>query len=184
MADLLEFQGANPFRIRAYRNGARTIQDLPEPVEAILEDPARRLTEVKGIGKDLAEKIADLVSTGTTAILDELLAEIPETVLALLRVPGLGPKRAAVLHRELGINTLDQLRQACQSGQVRQIKGFGAKTEASILENLEIAEERESEPIGDGRRDRRGLKAHLSTARGQADRAGGQLSPRTDTVGT
>lgn len=141
VADLLEFQGANPFRIRAYRNGARTIQDLPEPVEAILEDPARRLTEVKGIGKDLAEKIADLVSTGTTAILDELLAEIPETVLALLRVPGLGPKRAAVLHRELGINTLDQLRQACQSGQVRQIKGFGAKTEASILENLEIAEE-------------------------------------------
>jgi DNA polymerase (family 10) len=141
VADLLEFQGANPFRIRAYRNGARAIQDLPEPVVAILEDSARRLTEMKGIGEDLAEKIADLVSTGTMAILDELLAETPESVLALLRVPGLGPKRAALLHRELGINTLDQLRQACQSGQVRLIKGFGAKTEASILENLAIAEE-------------------------------------------
>ncbi|MDD4788235.1 MAG: helix-hairpin-helix domain-containing protein, partial [Pirellulales bacterium] len=94
VADLLEFQGANPFRIRAYRNGARAIQDLPEPVVAILEDSARRLTEMKGIGEDLAEKIADLVSTGTMAILDELLAETPESVLALLRVPGLGPKRA------------------------------------------------------------------------------------------
>jgi DNA polymerase (family 10) len=141
VADLLEFQGANPFRIRAYRNGARAIHDLAEPVEAILDDSTRSLTDIKGIGKDLAEKTAGLVENGALEILDELLEEIPESVLALLRVPGLGPKRAAVLYQELGINTLDQLQAACESGQVRTLKGFAAKTEKAILENIDIASE-------------------------------------------
>ncbi len=141
VADLLEFQGANPFRIRAYRNGARAIHDLAEPVEAIVHDEDRKLTDVQGIGKDLAQKVADLVETGTLAILDELLEEIPESVLALLRVPGLGPKKAAALYQQLGINTLDQLRVACETGQVRTLKGFAAKTEQAILENIDIATE-------------------------------------------
>ncbi|MHB8898750.1 MAG: DNA polymerase/3'-5' exonuclease PolX [Thermoguttaceae bacterium] len=141
VADLLDFQGANPFRIRAYRNAGRAVYDLAEPVEAILNDPARELTEIQGIGKDLAQKIAELVKTGSLAILDELLEEIPESVLALLRVPGLGPKKAAALYRELGIHTLDQLRVACETGQVRALKGFAAKTEQAILDNLDIAEE-------------------------------------------
>ena len=141
VADLLEFQGANPFRIRAYRNGARAIHDLAEPVETIVQDTDRKLTDVQGIGKDLAQKVADLVETGTLAILDELLEEIPESVLALLRVPGLGPKKAAALYQQLGINTLDQLRVACETGQVRTLKGFAAKTEQAILENIDIATE-------------------------------------------
>ena len=141
VADLLEFQGANPFRIRAYRNGARAIHDLAEPVESILADSERHLTDIQGIGKDLAQKVAGLVETGRLAILDELLEEIPESVLAMLRVPGLGPKKAAALFRELGIHTLDQLRVACETGQVRTLKGFAAKNEKAILENIDIATE-------------------------------------------
>ncbi len=143
VADLLEFQGANPFRIRAYRNGARAINDLAEPVESLLSGSGRELTDIQGIGKDLAQKVADLVKTGSMAVLDELLEEIPESVLALLRVPGLGPKKAAALYRELGIHTLDQLRVACETGQVRALKGFAEKTEKAILENLDIASEAE-----------------------------------------
>lgn len=139
IADLLEFQGANPFRVRAYRNGARAIHDLSQPVAELAAGPEDLLTGIPGIGKDLAEKVATLVRTGSVPLLEELLAQIPESILAVLRVPGLGPKRAATLYRELGIATLDQLREACESHRISQLKGFGAKTESSILNGLEIA---------------------------------------------
>ncbi len=141
VADLLEFKGANPFRVRAYRNAGRTIDDLRESLADVAADPNRELTEIDGIGKDLADKIVELVATGSMEMLDELLAEVPESVLAILRVPGLGPKRAAVLYNELNVTTLDGLREACLSQRVRQLKGFGAKTEASILKGLDIAAE-------------------------------------------
>ncbi len=141
VADLLEFQDANPFRVRAYRNAARTIRELPESLAELAADPERKLTDLEGIGKDLAEKIATLLETGALPMLRELLADIPESVLDLLRIPGLGPKRAAILHRELKIDTLDQLRQACEAHQVRQLKGFGEKTEMAILAGMEIASE-------------------------------------------
>jgi len=143
IADLLEFQGSNPFRVRAYRNGARKIADLGEPVAAISDDPSRELTDLEGIGKDLAEKISTLLSSGSLPMLDELLAEIPQTVLAIMRVPGLGPKKAALLYRELGVESLDDLRAACDAQQVRDLKGFGAKTEETILKGLAIAEQAE-----------------------------------------
>lgn len=143
IADLLEFQNANPFRVRAYRNGARKISDLSEPLTAIAEDPARQLTDLEGIGKDLAEKIATLLATGSLPMLEELLAEVPSTVLAILRVPGLGPKKAAVLFRELNVESLEDLRTACQEQRVRDLKGFGAKTEETILKGLVIAEQAE-----------------------------------------
>ncbi len=141
VADLLEFQAANAFRIRAYRNAARTIHDLPEPLAEIAGDPQRALTAIDGIGKDLAEKIEALLATGSLPMLDELLSEIPQSVLAILRVPGLGPKRAGAIYQELGVTTLDQLREACESGQVRALKGLGAKTEQAILKGLDIAAE-------------------------------------------
>lgn len=143
IGDLLEFQDANPFRVRAYRNAARTIRDLPESAEEILADPNRRLTDIGGIGKDLAEKIGVLVQTGTLPMLEELLEQVPRSVLALLRVPGLGPKRAAALYNELGVSNLGQLREACQQHKVRELKGFGAKTEEAILGGLEIASQAE-----------------------------------------
>jgi DNA polymerase (family 10) len=143
IADLLEFQGANPFRVRAYRNAARTIHDLPESAAEIVADPERSLTQIEGIGKDLAEKVTTLVETGSLPMLDELRAEVPESVLAILRVPGLGPKRAAQLYHELKIATLDELRAACQSHRVQLLKGFGAKMEEAILQGLDIAGEAE-----------------------------------------
>jgi len=139
VTDLLEFQGANPFRVRAYRNATRKIHDLPEPITAIVQDESRQLTDIDGIGKDLAEKITELVNTGRLSMLDELLTEIPESVLALLRIPGLGPKKAAALYRELGIETLDQVREACLAHRVRELKGFAAKTEETILAGLDLA---------------------------------------------
>ena len=139
IADLLEFQGSNPFRVRAYRNGARLIRDLPEPLAVVLADDSRKLTDLEGIGKDLAEKIQTLVETGQLRQHQELLEQVPTTVLAIMRVPGLGPKKAAALYKELHIATLDQLKAACEAEQVRQLKGFGAKTEQAILHGIGIA---------------------------------------------
>jgi DNA polymerase (family X) len=141
VADILEFQGANPFRVRAYRNAARTIRDLPEAVTAIVADPKRSLMDIDGIGTDLAEKIAALVTTGKLEMLEELQQQVPESVLAMMRVRGLGPKRAAILFKDLQVTSLDDLRAACEAHKVRELKGFGAKTEESILAGLEFAAE-------------------------------------------
>ncbi len=146
MADILEFQGANPFRVRAYRNGARTIGDLSEQAQAIMES-GRQLTEIPGIGKDLGQKIKTLVDTGELPQHLELQEQVPASVIALLRVPGLGPKKAAVLHKELGINSLDMLRVACEEHQVRELKGFGAKTEETILDGIAIAAEADTRTL-------------------------------------
>ena len=139
IADLLEFQNANPFRVRAYRNAARRINDLTEPLAKVAADPSRQLTEIEGIGKDLAQKIGELLETGQIAMLDELRAAIPGGVLAMVRIPGLGPKKAAALHKELGITSLDALRAACQADQVAGLKGFGKKTQDKILAGIDVA---------------------------------------------
>ncbi|MEM8946225.1 MAG: DNA polymerase/3'-5' exonuclease PolX [Planctomycetota bacterium] len=144
LADLLEFQGANPFRIRSYRSGARKIADLSEPLGSIVADPDRQLTDLDGIGKTLAEKTEELLTTGKLKALEDLLSELPASLMALLRVPGLGPKKAAVLHKQLGVASLDELRVACTEQRVRDLKGFGAKTEETILKGLAIAEQAES----------------------------------------
>jgi DNA polymerase (family 10) len=139
IADVLEFQNANQFRVRAYRTAARTMRDLTEPAAAIVENPDRKLTDIESIGKDLAEKITTLVKTGELRQHKELIQQVPPSVIALLRIPGLGPKRAAILHKELGIKSLDDVKRACEEGKVRGLKGFGEKTEKSILEGLSIA---------------------------------------------
>jgi DNA polymerase (family 10) len=141
IGDILEFQGANPFRVRAYRNGARTIRDYPEPLAAMVETQKERLTEIPGIGADLAAKIITLVQTGSLPMLEDLKKQVPDSVLALLRIPGVGPKKAAALHKELGIVTLAQLKEACEAGRVRVLKGFGEKTEQIILQGMAIAEQ-------------------------------------------
>lgn len=139
IADLLEFQGANPFRVRAYRNAARTIGDFSESLSVVAGDANRKLTDIEGIGADLADKIKVLVQSGALPMLEELRAAVPASVLALLRVPGLGPKKAAILHKELKIASLEELRAACTANRVRELKGFGAKTEATILAGLDLA---------------------------------------------
>src|SRR5262245_28813458 len=125
IADLLEFQNANPFRVRAYRNAARKVSDLSEPLSTIAADSKRDLTEIEGIGKDLAQKIGELLTTGQIEILEQLRAEIPGGVLAMVRIPGMGPKKAATLFKELGIGSLDELKAACEADRVQALKGFG-----------------------------------------------------------
>ncbi|EMI46320.1 DNA polymerase/3'-5' exonuclease PolX [Rhodopirellula sp. SWK7] len=139
LAELLEFRGENPFRIRAYQNGARAIRDLDEPIREIAEDPDRDLSKLSGIGKTLAEKIGVLLETGSLPQLIELRKAVPEVVIAMARIPGLGAKKAAKLHEELELNSLDDLAAACREGKVSAIKGFAKKTEAAILDGLAIA---------------------------------------------
>jgi DNA polymerase (family 10) len=139
IADLLEFQNANPFRVRAYRNAARQITNLSEPLTNIVADSKRDLTEIAGIGKDLAQKIVELLTTGSMEMLDQLRSEIPGGVLAMVRIPGMGPKKAATLHKELGISSLDELRAACEAGRVESLKGFGKKTQEKILAGIDLA---------------------------------------------
>jgi DNA polymerase (family 10) len=138
LADLLEFTGANAFRLRAYRNGARIIKDLPQPLAKLVAESAD-LTKLDGIGKGVAEKIVELVETGTLKQTEELLEQVPKTVLNLLNVPKLGPKKAAVLFNELGIENLEQLKAACEAKEVQNLSGFGAKTEEQILAGIAIA---------------------------------------------
>lgn len=135
IADLLEIEGANVFRIRAYRNAARMLQDLPQDVAAMLHK-GEDLTELPGIGDDLAAKIKEIVETGTAAMLVEHRKRVPATLTELLRIPGIGPKRVKALYRELGIRTLDQLQKAAQEGRVKALPGFGEKTERRILDQL------------------------------------------------
>lgn len=135
LADLLEIEGANPFRIRAYRNAARTLRDLPDDVAAMLEK-GEDLTELPGIGKDLAAKIKEIVETGTAAMLEEHRRTVPVTLTELLKIPGIGPKRVKALYHDLGIRTLDQLQKAAEEGRVRTLRGFGEKTERYMLHQL------------------------------------------------
>ncbi|MGQ0634977.1 MAG: DNA polymerase/3'-5' exonuclease PolX [Planctomycetaceae bacterium] len=141
LADLLEIQNANPFRVRAYRNAARTIGDLAESVADIVHDPTRSLTELAGIGDDLAKKIETIVETGQLPQLEDLRAQVPRGVVEILRIPGLGPKKAAALFKELHVTDLEMLKAAAEGGAVAKLKGFGEKTAQMILEGLKNFEQ-------------------------------------------
>jgi DNA polymerase (family 10) len=140
MAELLEFRGENPFRIRAYRNGAKAIRDLDESVASILADSSRNLSSIPGIGKTLLDKTETLVATGQLPQLEKLRQEIPEIVIQMARIPGLGAKKAAKLQQELAIESLGDLRAACHEDRISTLKGFGGKTQQAILDGLAIAE--------------------------------------------
>ncbi len=135
VADLLEISGQNPFRIRAYRNAARVVRDYPRP----LTDEVRRdadLTEIPGIGQDLAEKIQEIVTTGTLALHRQLAAKLPAGLLDLLRIPGLGPKRVKLLYAKLKVKSAADLEKALDSGKVQKLAGFGPKMEQNIRAGL------------------------------------------------
>lgn len=136
MADLLEIQGENVFRIRAYRNAAHTIDGLGESV-ATMVGRGEDLSELPGIGKDLAGKITEIVASGHLAALDRLARRVPGQLAEMMQLPALGPKRVAALHEKLGIRTLAQLEAACRSGKLRQVPGIGDKTVARVLDALE-----------------------------------------------
>jgi DNA polymerase (family 10) len=133
IADLLEIKDDNPFKIRAYRNGADIIANHPHEVATL---DVTGLREIPGIGKDLAARIREIGETGDAAFHRELIAEFPPTILDLLHLQGVGPKTVAVLYRELGIRTLDDLERAALDGRIRALRGMGPKKEALILKAL------------------------------------------------
>jgi len=132
VADLLEISAANPFRVRAYRNAARTVADHPDPLDELVRGGAFDLTDLAGIGGGIAKEITTLVETGTLPQRQQLVATIPPGLLELLRIPGLGPKRVKLFHDELKVNSMSDLKQALEAGKVAKLPGFGPK----LLEKL------------------------------------------------
>lgn len=136
VADLLEIKGANAFRVRAYRNAARTVKGLSSHVgDKVRAD--EDLSQLSGIGKDLAGKIEEIVATGKLGLLEDLERQMPGGLSELMRVSGIGPKRIAALHDGLDVTTLDELKQAAKDDRVRDLDGFGVKTQERILEEVE-----------------------------------------------
>jgi len=135
IADLLEIRGENPFRVRAYRNAARSVGELGRDLRTLL-DKGQDLPKLPGIGTDLAAKIREICKTGTCKLLEQLHRELPPAISELLRIPGLGPRRVKLLHERLQIKTVEELRRAAGARRIREIAGFGAKTEAGILQAL------------------------------------------------
>ena len=136
IADLLDIEGANPFRIRAYRNAARTVYAYPKEM-ATLVDEEFDLTTIGSIGKDLAGKITELVQTGELKFLSELKEEVSPELEALIKIPGLGPKRVQMLHEKLHVNSLEDLKKAVENGSLETLHGFGPKLLAAITKALD-----------------------------------------------
>jgi DNA polymerase (family 10) len=138
MGTLLEVRGENPFRCRAYHNAAQALRGLPSDLSEMIRDG--RLAEVPGIGETMLKKIVELETTGRLEAYEELRRATPPGLVALLRVPGLGPKKIKALHDELHVTSLADLRTAAEAGKIAALKGFGAKTEAKILEGIGFVE--------------------------------------------
>jgi len=131
---LLEVKGENPFKTRAYVNAARTIENLNDPLEVVIEED--RLKDIKGIGKALQEKVTTLVTTGELPYYEDLKASVPEGLIAMLDIPGMGPKKVKAVYEELEIETIDGLAKACEDGTVAALTGFGKKTAEKIVEGI------------------------------------------------
>ncbi len=139
IADILEIQGENVFRIRSYRNASRAVGDLPERL-ADLAAAGQNLEELPGIGKSLAEKVHEILSSGTCRTLEDLRRELPPHLPDLLKVKGLGPKRVKVLYEKMKIDSLEALKAAAEAGKIRSLEGMGEKTEQNILRGLATLE--------------------------------------------
>ncbi len=136
IADLLELKGGNDFRIRAYRSAAGTLRRLPDRLADLVER-GEDLTEIPDIGEGSAEKIEEILETGTCERLEDLRTELPTSLTDLLRVPRLGPKTVMRLHQELGVSDLEDVREAAEAQRVQALEGLGEKTERAILDGLE-----------------------------------------------
>ncbi|MGH9362365.1 MAG: DNA polymerase/3'-5' exonuclease PolX, partial [Thermoanaerobaculia bacterium] len=135
VADVLEIQQGDLYRIRAYRNAARTIEVQTAPLERLVAE-RRPLTALPGIGKQMAAHIREMVETGTLAYRDELIAEVPRSLVEVMRLPGVGPKRARRLWQELGIDSIEGLEAAAREGRIAGLSGFGDKSQQKILEGI------------------------------------------------
>jgi DNA polymerase (family 10) len=139
VADLLEISDGNPFKVRAYRNAARTVADHPDPIAELVSGGAFDLTELPGIGGGIAKEITALVETGTLPQRQQLVAAIPPGLLDLLKIPGLGPKRVKLFHDELKVNSVADLKAALDAGKIATLPGFGPKLLEKIREGVAAA---------------------------------------------
>jgi len=135
-ADLLEIRGSNPFRIRAYRNAVRTVEGLTRPLARMIEE-GEDLSELPAIGSDLASHLATIVETGRFPRLDEIAEEVPRSLAVLVKLDGVGPKKAKKLFEELEITTVDELEEAIEENRVEELPGFGKKSAAKILQSIQ-----------------------------------------------
>jgi DNA polymerase (family 10) len=142
VADLLDIAGSNPFRIRAYRNAARTVEGFGQSISDMVKEE-EQLSALPGIGKDLAGKIKEIVETGTLSQLKELESQIPGELSRLMKIEGLGPKRVSLLYKKLDVTSLKKLKEAAKQGKIADLEGFGEKTQQKILEGLQQVEEGE-----------------------------------------
>ena len=136
MGTLFEIKGENPFKCRAYHNGARVVESLTEDIGELVT--SNRLKEVKGIGPGLAETIRDLVTTGSSKNLESLKSSLPPGLLDMVRIQGLGPKRIKILFEKLKIASIPELKEACEKHRLATLDGFGEKSEENILKGIEL----------------------------------------------
>jgi DNA polymerase (family 10) len=187
VADFLDIKGENQFRIRAYRNAARAVGSLSKGVSDMVAQ-GEDLTQFPGIGQDLAAKITEIVRTGKLKMLQDLERELPAGLGDLMKIPGLGPKRIKLLFSTQGIRSIDDLRRAAEGKKLRDIPGFGEKTEAGILEQLaHIAETKKAGQrikINVAEQVVEPLVVHLKRVRGVKEAvAAGSYRRRMETVG-
>jgi len=136
VADLLEISAGNPFKVRAYRNAARTVADHPDPIAELVSGGAFDLTDLPGIGGGIAKEITTLVKTGAMPQHQQLVATVPPGLLELLRIPGLGPKRVKLFHEQLKVNSVADLKDALEKGKIAKLSGFGPKLLEKIREGV------------------------------------------------
>lgn len=183
IADLLEIQGADAFRVNSYRRVARTLEDLASDIH----DVAARgeLASLPGVGKSSAQKIQELLDTGRIAMRDELTAAVPESLLALLSIPSVGPKKVALLWKERGITSVADLKAAIEAGRLDGLKGFGAKSIEQIARGIEFLERSAGRTrLGEGWAVANQLRAALAEMKGVTRvEAAGSLRRGRETIG-
>ncbi|MBN2357644.1 hypothetical protein JXO59_16130 [candidate division KSB1 bacterium] len=143
VADLLDIQGKNQFRIRAYRTAAQSISGLSQSVAGMLKE-GKNLSQLPNIGSRIADKIQEIVETGKLKELETLEKKLPESLLDLMKIPNVGPSKVRTMHQELGINAVDELQKAAEDGRIQGLKGFGKKTEQKILQELKRRQQSET----------------------------------------
>ena len=184
MADLLEMESANAFRVRAYRNAARTIAGLPKGVSEMVQ-AGESLDDLPGIGKDLAAKIKEIVETGSFSQLQEIEKETPPELTEIMKIPGLGAKRVYALYTDLGVTSVEDLREKARKGAVRNLSGFGKKTEQKILDEIEQAQAHEDRiKIAEAEEAAKALLKHFEGVKGiKKIMVAGSYRRRKETVG-
>ncbi|HKX12414.1 MAG TPA: DNA polymerase/3'-5' exonuclease PolX [bacterium] len=183
MGELLEIQGENPFKTRAYQQAAQLLQGMAEEPADLVK--SGKLGELRGIGPALNQKITEMVQTGSSTYLNELRRKVPPGLLELLKIPGLGPRKAKVLYDQLGIQSLGELEYACAENRLLELKGFGAKTQENILKGITLIRSHSGRFLFDvASRQAKDLLGFLKSQPGvgQAEIAG-SLRRRKETIG-